>query len=259
MTDSDNTLGSSPNAALPVNSDKLAQYTLTSPLEIAHHLRRIVLANQMVTVFSNQGKSFILSRILAVDSKQDLLIFDMGSNPDMNRLLLKSDRHVFVCTPEGVKTQFAVGRVREINYEGRAALATAIPIELIKLQRREYFRIQTPIASPISCHMHDFDGGKGLILPVYDISLGGVSLILPDDIPGVGVGMSSHDCSLDLKQSGTIPVEIEVRNKIAVRQKNGVSHTRVGCEFRHLSAKAENNIQRYISQLERERRALLRD
>lgn len=258
MTDISPPSGDASNAPLPM-SEELARYTLTSSLEIAHHLRRIINAGQMVTVFSNHGKSFILTRLLAVDTRQNLLIFDMGSDGNMNRLLLTSERNVLVCAPEGVKTQFSVGRVKETTYEGAPAFVTNLPTSLIKLQRREYFRIRTPIASPVMCNIHDYDEGNGVTLPIYDISLGGVSLVTPEDLPGFDVTQIYSDVALDLKQAGTVPVVIEVRNILRIPQRNNTVQVRVGCEFKDLSMRGQTIIQKYIAQLERERRAMERD
>lgn len=120
---------------------------MTSPLEIGQHLKRIISANVLVTVFSNHGKSFILTKLLAIDLKSGRFAFDAGSSDDANRQLLKSERNVFVCTPDGIKTQFVTGPVQSFIYDGAPAFLARLPPEVVKLQRREYFRIQTPIAN----------------------------------------------------------------------------------------------------------------
>ena len=116
-----------------------------------------------------------------------------------------------------------------------------------------------PIASPVMCNVHDYDEGNGVTLPIYDISLGGVSLVTPEDLPGFDVTQIYSDVALDLKQAGTVPVVIEVRNILRIPQRNNTVQVRVGCEFKDLSMRGQTIIQKYIAQLERERRAMERD
>lgn len=71
------------------------------------------------------------------------------------------------------------------------------------------------------------------------------------------LGKIFRDCSIDLRQVGSLPVEIEVRNKLVMQQKNGHEQRRIGCQFVNQNSRVQNQLQRYIAQLERERRTLL--
>lgn len=236
----------------------LAKYTLSSPVEIAHHLKSIVKNGYMVTVFSNKGKTFILTRLLEVDAKAQTLIFDWGSDPDTNQQMLASERNVFVCSPDGVKTQFITGQVREVSYEGRPAFEATLPAQVIKLQRREFFRIRTPVGNPLMCSINDYPEAP-LELPVFDISLGGLALWLPAlTTPGFDIGQQYIDCHLDLKPFGPLQSVLEVRHRLPVQLRNGQDAVRVGCSYLNLPTQMENLIQRYVGQLERERRAMMR-
>lgn len=236
----------------------LAKYTLSSPVEIVHHLKSIVKNGYMVTVFSNKGKTFILTRLLEVDAKAQTLVFDWGSDPDTNQQMLASERNVFVCSPDGVKTQFITGQVREVSYEGRPAFEATLPAQVIKLQRREFFRIRTPVGNPLMCSINDYPAAP-LELPVFDISLGGLALWLPElSTPGFDIGQQYIDCHLDLKPFGPLHSVLEVRHRLPVQLRNGQDAVRVGCSYLNLPTQMENLIQRYVGQLERERRAMMR-
>jgi flagellar brake protein len=235
----------------------LAKYTLSSPVEIAHHLRAIAKNGYMVTVFANRGKTFVLTRLLEVDSKKQQLVFDWGSDPETNKQVLASERNVFVCSPDGVKTQFITGQAQEISFGGRPAFATQLPGQVIKLQRREFFRIRTPAGNPLLCAINDYPGAP-LELAVFDISLGGIALWLPElATPGFDIGTRYEDCFLDLRPLGPLNVKLEVRHRLPLQMRNGMDALRVGCTFVGLPTSMENLIQRYVGQLERERRALL--
>ncbi|WP_328698588.1 flagellar brake protein [Craterilacuibacter sinensis] len=234
----------------------LAQFTLTTRLEIAHHLKTIALSGAMATLFANHGKTFVLTRLLDVDLDAGRLVFDWGGNEEANRQLLASERNVFVCAPEGVKTQCVLGPVLSIEHEGRAALAADLPDAVVKLQRRECFRIQTPRVNPLLCRIGDYPGAA-LELALSDISLGGMALLLPQSgLAGFAVGDAYRDCHIELKPFGVLDVAFEVRYSQTQLQRNDVEVTRVGCQFLNMTSARENLVQRYIATLERERRAL---
>lgn len=236
----------------------LTKYTLKSPAEIAQHLRTIVASGYMVTVFSNRGRTFILSRLLDVDHKTGTLIFDWGGDAEQNQKVLESERNVFVCSPEGVKTQFVTGLAQSTTFEQRPAFVVDLPNEVIKLQRREFFRIQAPLAQPLMCQLADYPDGP-MELPIYDISLGGVGLWLPQvEMPGFDIGQIYRNCEIDLGSMGTMRVALEVRHRLVVHQRNGQEVLRVGCTYLDLKSHMETLVQRYVAALERERRAMLR-
>ncbi|AXT48501.1 flagellar brake protein [Chromobacterium haemolyticum] len=235
----------------------LAKYTLSTSVEIAHHLAGIAKNGHMVTVFSNKGKTFILTRFLEVDHKAGTLVFDWGADPETNEHLLASERNVFVCSPEGVKTQFVTGQVRRVEWEGQPAFQADLPGQVIKLQRREFFRIQTPVASPVMCHVADYPH-KPVDLALFDVSLGGVSMWLPQPgTPGFDIGQQYQRCTLDLKPLGALHIGLEVRHRLAAKLRNGNEAVRIGCSYLGLTPAMETLIQRYVGLLERERRALV--
>lgn len=234
----------------------LSKYTLGSAVEIAHHLKNIAKSGYMVTVFSNKGKTFVLTRLLTVDNTNQTLVFDWGAEEHTNQQMLQSERNVFVCSPDGVKTQFITGKVRQIVYDGQPAFEVDLPAQVIKLQRREYFRIRTPVGTPLMCTLNDYPGAP-LDLAVFDISLGGLALWLPDlTLGGLEIGSQFLDSQIELKPFGVLRVALEVKHRLPLQMRNGQDALRIGCNFINLPTQMENLIQRYVGQLERERRAM---
>ncbi|WP_244893853.1 flagellar brake protein [Chromobacterium violaceum] len=246
--------------AMPASSHQpldLAKFTLSSPTEIAQHLSNIAKHGHMVTVFANKGKNFILTRLLEVDYQAGVFTFDWGAEEETNTQVLNSERNVFVCSPEGVKTQFVAGQISQVMVDDRPAFQCRLPEQVIKLQRREFFRIQTPLGSPVFCRIGDFNQ-RSIDLALFDISLGGMSLWLPGvDTPGFDIGQQYLQCSIDLKPFGTLALGIEVRHRLTARMRNGNEAMRIGCSYLNLSAPMETIIQRYVGFLERERRAMV--
>jgi hypothetical protein len=63
--------------------------------------------------------------------------------------LLASEKNVFVGRPGGIRVQFTTGAVSELIYAGSKAFAVALPKFVVRLQRRDFFRIATPRAKPL--------------------------------------------------------------------------------------------------------------
>lgn len=234
----------------------LEQYTLTGPVAVVQHLVSIVKSGHRVTVFSNKGKTFILTNFLAVDEARQMLVFDVSADVMANEQILESGRNIFVCSPEGVKTQFVTGAVRAVQFDGKPAFEVAIPDHLIKLQRREFFRIQVPAGQQARCLIADYETGP-LHLGVFDISLGGVGLWVPDShMPGFDVGWHYQKVVLRFRSIGELNLALEVRHRLYAHTADGHLLLRVGCAFLGMTPTTEMLLQRYVGFLERERRAL---
>ncbi|MNW14666.1 Flagellar brake protein YcgR [compost metagenome] len=55
-----------------------------------------------------------------------------------------------------------------------------------------------------------------------------------------------------------LQVQLEIRHLIPVQHKNGQESIRAGCCFANMNTPRETMVQRYVANLERERRALVR-
>lgn len=233
--------------------DDVRPYTLSNALEIAQQLRMLANRHEMVSVYFNQGHDFLLTSILSVDPKAAEFTFDPGSDEAVNRRLLASERAVFVAMPEGVKTQFVCGRIGERRTSAGPVLFAALPHDLIKLQRRDYYRVETPVAAPLVCRIQH---PLSLALPLHDMSLGGVGLLSAKAHPELEQMSLLTDCRIELPGFGALVFDLEVRNQRPLVLRNGAQQILVGCRFINLDGKMQNLLQRYMIQLERERRAL---
>ena len=244
------------SAAHPiVEGDEIAPYRLENPLEVGAVLRQLATRGDFVTVYFNEGRQFLLSRILEVDLKGRTFCFDWGSQEATNRALLQAGRKLFVAAPDGVKVQFALHDVSEQQLDGHPAFEAAFPDDLIKLQRREFFRLETPLGKPYKANVSVPNVGR-LSLNLHDLSLGGVGLtVAPPEAALLELGMVLPQAQLDLAAGGVLIADLEVRSKRMYRTPGGEQY-HVGCRFVNLSRASEANLQRLIAQLERERKAL---
>lgn len=197
-----------------------------------------------------------ITTLLAVDAEQGRLYFDYSGSPEMNRQALAADHLVFVGRPDGIHVQFQTTAPVEARFEGGRAFSVTLPRQLLRLQRRESFRIDLPVARPLQLSAI-LPGGATLSLPIHDLSVAGLGLnasVLPDTLQKDGVLTRGSFLLPDELQ----PTRVDLRVCHLTEQtaRNGQRQWRVGCAFIGLPAQDEHHVQRYIVRIEHERHEL---
>lgn len=237
------------------HADEDSRYAVTQPAEIAFVLRKIMQNRQMVTAYLNGSADFALTSVLDVRPEAGEVILDASSDAATNRRLLAAKKVLFIASEDQVKVKLRANEVRETSHEGRPALRIPMPGTLVRIQRREHYRIATPITRPLICTLPLPARGPGVQAQtiVLDISIGGVALMDNQNAAGFAIGGVFEDCRIGLPEAGTLAVTLEVRNCHETPLKNGQSFRRCGCKFLDLKPQGENLVQRYIMLLERSR------
>jgi c-di-GMP-binding flagellar brake protein YcgR len=231
----------------------LDRYMLYTPAEILHLLSAIAHRSTLLTLYFDSGNQFILTTVLTAD--ESAAILDYGAREDLNRRVLTSAKLVFITTHDKVKVQWISGRAERVNYGGRPAFRIATPHALLRLQRREYYRLTVPIAKPLVCRVHMVreEVELKLELSVTDISLGGIAVMGPPQHAAFEIGKSYADCELQLPGVGTLMTTLAVCNMFEVTARDGTRSTRCGFRFIDLPGATLAVLQRYINKVEHER------
>lgn len=230
-----------------------SRFLVHDPLEIVRIMRGLVSHNELVSAFFNGGDDILLTSVLDVKPAEDAVILDCGANAAMNRRFLESDRVIFVTQLSNVKIQWQANQVSPAAFEGGDAFRIPIPKEVLRLQRREYYRLATPLSNPLKCRIPVADGGVEDVTLV-DIGAGGIGIVVPPQTRADwGIGAVFPGCRLELPGMGTVEFTLSVQNTWEVTLKNGSKSRRAGCKFMDMSPPMQSLIQRYIIKLERER------
>ena len=232
------------------------RFLTTGPRPVAFMLSGFSRENEQFSVVYNRGTEMFLSTLVAVDSKNGRLIFDYSGSIETNKGVLASEQLVFVGRPGGITVQFTCGQATEIMYEGSKAFSAPMPKLIIRMQRREFFRISTPRIRPLMFFGRLPDGSL-LNLPAHDISVAGIGLdaaTLPD---GLEFGLVLSSCRLNLPDDGNdLFFTATLRHLREHEVRAGLQQWRIGLLFNKLTGSDESRIQRYIAKLERERNDL---
>lgn len=238
-----------------------AEYLLRSKSEIVSVLRSLIQRRAPLGAYFTQGSSFLVTSVLALDSDSGELVLDAGRDDDVYRQALQAEKLILSATLDKVKIQFALSHLSETWDAGRPAFRAALPDIVLRLQRREYFRLSTPVAKPVKfvATIRRMDASALVVeASLLDISGGGVGLMASPSLAALlQRGAVLADCKMTLPDEGLLVANLCVRNKFDVTTRGGSRYVRVGCEFVALPGARMSMVQRYITRIERERKARL--
>lgn len=232
------------------------RFRISGAKPVAFLLAGYAKAREPFTVSFHHGEEMFLTTLLDVQADKGRLVFDCSGSQEANRHILDVDKISFSGRPTGVPVQFSTGMVSETTFEGGKAFSAALPEFVVRLQRREYFRIETPRVNPLILFAR-MPNGCLLKLPAHDISVAGIGLDATELPEGIELGLVLANCHLSLPGDGReLFCSATVRNFHQHTSRSGAVLWRIGLQFNDLPRGDENRIQRYITQIERERHEL---
>jgi c-di-GMP-binding flagellar brake protein YcgR len=234
-------------------------YEVESRREIVALLRQIADKNQLIRMLVHGEADVCVTTILEVDLDNQCIILDRSINREQNTRIVAAQRVGCETTLDKIRILFKLAGLRDTSFEGRPALAADLPATLIRLQRREYYRMETPVSNPVHVlvPMPAELGGGSHVFPLADISCGGIAILDNKLLLGDDIGQFFTGCRIELPEIGPVTTALQVRNLLDLTLLNGKTNRRVGCEFVDISRGNMANVQRYITRLERERNARL--
>lgn len=243
-------------AAELLSTDEFSQYMLNSKNEMFAVFRGMVEHVSQVTMFFNEGRDMVLTSMISYNDNG--LYMDLGASSEMNRKALEARKLFCVAQLDKVKIQFILRGLQRVETNGGPAFLAALPDSVLRLQRREYYRLATPIARPLKCvlALPSAASSERRIVEAHlgDISGGGIGIFsIPLDVPlepGFELG-----CKIDLPEVGVVTSAVVVRSVFESLTRSGAKSRRAGCAFIKLPGPMLTLIQRYIIKVERERKA----
>ena len=232
-------------------------YEVGSRREIISLLRNIGEKNQLIRMLIDGEADVCVTSILQVDPDTNTLILDRSIDDEQNLRILASRRIAFETTLDKIRILFASDNVTETDFENRPALQIAVPDTLVRLQRREFYRMATPLNNPVlACvPLPQELGGGSALFPLADISCGGIAMLDNKFMLGNTIGVNYPGCRIDLPDIGSVTTTLQVRNSLDLTLLNNKTNRRLGCQFIDIPGTSLALVQRYITKLERERNA----
>ncbi|MBN8761479.1 MAG: flagellar brake protein [Thiobacillus sp. 65-69] len=252
-------LSAMPKEDLPESVDRespMARYALHARSEILFLLRTIQQRKVLVNLDLPASRQIVVTSIIDMNVAKNMLILDVARGDALNRELLSGKGAEFISQLDGVAISFQTGPVALCTHDNLPALCITIPKTLIRLQRREHFRVALPIARPVRCIVpaQSADDAEPITTHVIDIGCGGVALADISGRLGTQAGRVLTHCRLLLPDLDPVEVTLEIRNSAQIRLANGAFQTRLGCRFVDLPKDGDAKLQRFVTNIERARR-----
>jgi c-di-GMP-binding flagellar brake protein YcgR len=235
------------------------QFIVQNQKQIIQILNDLAKHHEMLKVSFNNDTC--LTNVISVDANNHAVYLDIGIDEAFNNRLLVS-HHVVFSKDDGIRIKWTSAHVSLATLKDGKAIKIALPQKLMRLQRREFFRLATPIVNPVPCIIPIVDDAnpdaeKVLELTLVDVSLGGIGVIAADPLDElIVIGASFNQCKINFPEVGETSLTLQVRNITPITMKDGAIKHRIGLQFITPSRGNEGLINRYTYNLERQAMAV---
>lgn len=243
-----------PLDALSRQPGGLDEFRITDTYEIQGLLRQLCDASALMTLCGPGGLSYT-TMLWAVDPARHVVCFSAETNDPRLHALLEAGEVVAVGYLDSIKLQFDVSGLVMVRSGANAALNAAYPKEIYRFQRRSSYRVKPLLNNvPAAKLRHPAIPDMQLDLRILDISLTGVALFLPDNIPDVAAGVQINDCHIELDADTLLNVGLMVHHITSLNHES--KGKRLGCEMTGVDSATARDLQRYIDYTQKRRYAL---
>jgi c-di-GMP-binding flagellar brake protein YcgR len=240
------------------------QYVIHNVKAISQILADLLKQKTTLKVSFNNGNDVYLTSVIALDTVNHAVFLDIGRDEAFNARLLASHNVTFE-KDDGIRIHWVSKRLVAANMPDGKAIKIAQPQSMVRLQRREYFRINTPITTPVLCFIPMPDPKnpnqeKTLELKLVNISIGGVGVTSLGALdPSFRPGATFSNCKMDFPDIGMTNVKLQVMSMSQIPMIDGTIKHRIGLSYVDPSRGNEGLIHRYTYMLERAAMAIAND
>lgn len=246
--------------------EKESDYLVRSSKLVFGHLSDLIKKKCIISAHFGEHNQSFLTTIVDLDQKANVITLDVAPTELLNKQLLSSAKVLFRTEFEGIKVSFRGKAIKKSQSDGHPVFAMPIPDAIFWMQRRQFYRVKVPLSHKNSTCEINFvteneDGttdSQTKVFTLSDISLCGFSFLNPDTklaeslLPDTAIG----ECALFLNDGSRAGISFVVKNVVNVRASPTTYQHRVGCKFTHIPQVFENNIQRYMQEIELQQKNL---
>lgn len=228
----------------------LDDYRITSPDEIEAMLRRIQEERALVTLSGPDGSTFT-TLLWSIDAPRGVICFNGESGDQPLHAMLESGEVSAMAYLDRIKVQFDLDGLVHVRGGQMEALNARLPQLVYRFQRREAFRVE-PFSNqgPAAEFRHPGMPDMTVSLRVLDVSLSGVALFIPEDVPAITAGTRISQCHLRLDGDTELHVGLLIHYVTGVHPET--RGARLGCELTGLEGR-DRALQHYINQTQKRR------
>lgn len=232
--------------------ESLDDYRITASIDIVTLLDQVRTQRALVTLSNADGVNFT-TLLYGIDARVGVISFSADGNDPAMHTVLASDDVVAVVYLDRIKVQFDIDGLLHVRGQ-HEALNARLPQVAFRFQRRSAFRVQPMLSQgPVAEFRHPAMHDMRLSLRVLDVSLSGVALLLPANVPPVVPGVRIGQCVIRLDVETVLDVGLVIHHVTPIHPEN--RDVRLGCELVNQQGH-DRSLQHYIHQTQKRRSAL---
>ncbi|HEX4842766.1 MAG TPA: flagellar regulator YcgR PilZN domain-containing protein [Limnobacter sp.] len=232
----------------------LKEFSLSAEPTVRRLLQTIAEEEHEVYVYPDGGDPHFVTEVLKLDWEAGALWLGTPYDKTLSAPCNASTPFIAVAFPDGVKVQFNGLGLLQTSFEGTAALRIQIPKTVVRLQRRNYFRVVAD---------EELNRQVGLTIPgmpaphhLVDISLAGCCFTVEAPQDFYCTGQPYPDAILRLPD-GEPPMRVNLEIRNVKPLSDHPEQVQLGCEMKPIERGAERRLQRFLLATERRQRAML--
>ena len=238
---------------------QLEDFRISSSQEIEAWLRQLLLHRVRIQL-GTPGGAQLNTRLDSLDAERACLVLALDAPEPQLRAVLDGAEVVAVAYLDNIRLEFELLGLVHVQGAGGQHLRAAVPTLLYRFQRRQAYRVN-PLGSQyprVLLRHPQWPELPQLQLRVLDLSVSGLALLLPPEVPAFEPGQTLEGCRIELDRDSHFEAPLRLQHLgPAGGGLQPAAGTRLGCAFGPLPAGAERALQFYID-LTQKRQRLLR-
>lgn len=237
----------------------IEKYRINNSKKILKYLNLLLDERCLISAsFGKDEKDTFLSAIVNIDEKNNSVSIDCGPQEYLNKKLLGSPFIKCSSKYKGIKVLFQGSKVSKAGKPGNPEFLIAVPNNFYWMERRQYFRVKSPISKNNYCSISftktNTEEQTSYKLKLFDISANGLSFLCDSDecSEKLSPSVEIKNCKLFLENEDPLEISIEVKNNHPLNPNMPEKTRRIGCLIAQSSLKVESTILRHMQDLERE-------
>ncbi|WP_296278309.1 flagellar brake protein [Pseudoxanthomonas sp.] len=242
----------------PVRYDDEEKYLVHGEHAIRQILQSLIEKRALVSGCAMPRNHTFPTSVVEVLDDEDAVLIDGSASEAINRSLDEATHVTCVSRLDRIHVQFRLYGLQRVQKDGQVAFRAELPDSILRLQRREFYRLQVPVTQPMECGIPERQPDGETTYRKYrvlDISGGGIALAVQAGEPTLRPYKEFPGSLLYLPDGGPLCVRLMVKSLHSQLNQNGSESWRAGCQFTELPRGGDALIQRYIFRLERQRSA----
>lgn len=227
------------------------EFAIRNRKEIVFVLEDLLKERAAINLVTSEGVSLQTS-VLKVSAEGNYVYLDIGPDNRLNDKIIH-DKRVSFSTQSGVTVRWHSTHLHRVSLPDGDAFSMTLPAVVERIQRREYFRLNTPQGSnALTCKIPAVGGI--IEATVANMSAEGLCVSVKGELPvSFSQGAQLQGCSIEFPVIGVVSMALRLCGVwSSIQTRSGEEVHRVGMAFVDLSRGANNVVQRYMIELEKD-------